>query len=125
MFRYSGPFFDLVHSYGANLAASFATYFIVRSVGTFRSAVTPPITHLVSSSGASALIALLAVELFEATDGFFGIMTNVHDPFDYGVNALGVALAVAVDVSAEQVSNRRKRRAADITQDHPHHPNAA
>jgi hypothetical protein len=125
VFRYSGPCFDLVHSYGANLAASFAVYFMVRFAGTFHPAAASPVTRLGSSPGASALVALLAVELFEATDGFFGLMTNVYDPLDYGVNALGVALAVAVDLSAAQVSNWRKRRVGNSTEDRPDHPKAA
>jgi hypothetical protein len=33
-------------------------------------------------------IALLVVELFEATNGF-GVMTNVYDPADFVVNAVG------------------------------------
>ena len=125
VFGYSGPLFNLVHSYGGNLAASFAFYFVVRSIVTFYSAVTPTVTHLRSNRVVSVLITLLVAELFEATDGFFGIMTNVYDPLDYWVNALGVALGVAVDVFATYVSNGRKRRIGDVIQDHPHDPNAA
>lgn len=39
--------------------------------------------------------ALLATELFEATDGF-GVMSNAYDPADYIANAAGVALAAVV-----------------------------
>jgi len=124
VFWYSGPFFNLVHSYGGNLTASFAFYFIVRSIGAFHSVVTPAATRLRSNRTTSLLITLLVAELFEATDGFFGIMTNVYDPLDYLVNALGVALAVAGDVVATYVSNSRKRRIRDAIQDHPHDSNA-
>ena len=96
--QYSGPFSDVVLRYGGNLSASFAVYFNVR---------------LLAALGrlnrvASAIIALLIVELFEATNGF-GVMTNIYDPFDFVANALGVALAVAVDVFASHVSRRRDR----------------
>ena len=125
VFWYSGPFFNLVHSYGGNLTAPFAFYFIFGSIITLGISAAPKVTHLRSDRAVSALITLLIAELFEATDGFFGIMTNVYDPLDYLVNAVGVALAVAVDVFAAYVSNSRKRRIGDAIQDHPHDPNAA
>ena len=84
--HYSGPFVEIVHSYGGNIAASFAVYFVVR----------------ISTSGwrygrlVAAGIALLVVELFEATNGF-GVMTNVYDPVDFVANAVGVVLAVVLD----------------------------
>jgi hypothetical protein len=53
-----------------------------------------------------AIIALLIVELFEATDGF-GVMTNTYDRFDFLANALGVALGVAVDLTASRISLKR------------------
>ena len=99
---YSGPFFNLVHSYSGNLTASFAFYFYFR----FFFAVRPTVTRLGSSRAANALITLLVADLFEATDGFFGILTNVYDPLDYLVNALGVALAVAVDVFGTHVQRQ-------------------
>ena len=87
--HYSGPFVEIVHSYGGNIAASFAVYFVVR----------------ISTSGrrygrlVAAGIALLIVELFEAADGF-GVMTNVYDPVDFVANAVGVVLALMVDTLA-------------------------
>jgi len=94
--RYSGPFREVVLSYGGNLTASFAVYFIVRQVSTPR-----PLTWV-----PSAIIALLVVQLFELTNGF-GVMTNVYDPLDLVANAIAVALAVAVDALASYVSRRR------------------
>jgi hypothetical protein len=123
VFSYRGPCFNLVHSYGGNLTASFAFYFQVRSIGVLRSP--PAVARLTSSPVASGLIALLVAELFEATDGFFGVMTNVYDPLDYGANALGVAVAVAVDVLAAYVANARKPRIEDTITDHPPDRNAA
>jgi hypothetical protein len=108
VFRYSGPYFNLVHSYGANLSASFACYFIASIA----------VARVRSSRPASALITLFVVEAFEATDGFFGVMTNVYDPLDYLVNALGVGLAVLVDVVAAYVSRRWERR-RKVVLDHP------
>lgn len=45
---------------------------------------------------ATAGMALLVAELFEATNGF-GVMTNVYDPFDFAANAVGVGLALGLD----------------------------
>ncbi len=86
--HYSGPHQNFVHSYGGNIAASFAAYFVVANLR----------LHLHSRYGRllTAAAALLVVELFEVTNGF-GVMTNVYDPADLVANAAGVALALAVD----------------------------
>ena len=82
---------DLAHSYLGNLAASFAVYFLVSiASGSRLNRVT------------IAVIALLVVEIFELADGF-GIMANVYDPFDYLANALGVALAIFVDMVSARI----------------------
>jgi len=84
--HYSGPFVEIIHSYTGNVSASFAVYFVVRLL----------------TSGwrygrlVTAGIALLVVELFEATNGF-GVMTNVYDPVDFVANAVGVGLALVLD----------------------------
>jgi len=85
--RYSGPLEELVHSYAGNVSVSFALYFAALSTTL---ALRRP--RLVA-----ALSSLAAVEAFEVTDGF-GVMANVFDPFDLLANAVGVALAVAVDL---------------------------
>ena len=85
--HYSGPYQEAVHSYGGNIAASFAVYYVVALLPLplrFRKLLT-------------AGLALLVVELFEALNGF-GVMTNVYDPVDFAANGVGVALALAVDI---------------------------
>jgi hypothetical protein len=84
--RYGGPFQDLVLSHGGNVSVSFAVYFLLAasSLGARLGSI------------AAALGALLAVEAIELTDGF-GVMSNVYDPADLAANALGVAVAWAVD----------------------------
>jgi hypothetical protein len=83
---YSGPFVEIILSYAGNISASFAIYYAAR----------------ISTSGwrygmpATAGMALLVAELFEATNGF-GVMTNVYDPFDFAANAVGVGLALGLD----------------------------
>jgi hypothetical protein len=111
--QYSGPFSDVVLSYGGNLSASFAVYFIVRLAG----------ADVRLNRAASAIIALLVVELFEATNGF-GVMTNTYDPFDFLANALAIGLAVAVDLFASHVSRSRERNMGEVDRDAPHQPNA-
>jgi hypothetical protein len=77
---------DFAFSYLGNLSVSFAVYFLVRLA-----------SHHRFNMILSAIAAIVIVEVFEAANGF-GIMTNVYDQLDYVANALGVALAVAVDV---------------------------
>jgi hypothetical protein len=84
--HYSGPFVEIVYSYGGNTSASFAVYFMV---GILTSGWR--YGRLVTAS-----IALLIVELFEATNGF-GVMTNVYDPADFVANAFGVGLALVLN----------------------------
>jgi len=84
--HYSGPYVEIIHSYSGNVSASFAVYFVVRLLTSgwrYERLVT-------------AGIALLVVELFEATNGF-GVMTNVYDPVDFVANAVGVGLALVLD----------------------------
>jgi hypothetical protein len=100
VFGYVGPFYILVHSYGGNITASFAFYFVIKLA----------VTRQGWKQATSVLITILVTELFEVTNGFFGIMTNVYDPLDYLANALGVALAVAVDAFASYVLRVRKHR---------------
>jgi hypothetical protein len=84
---YSGPFAELVYNHGSNFSVSFAVYYIAL-IGFSRF----PYSRIIAAAGA-----LLAVELFELLNGF-GIMTNVYDPWDFLANALGIGLAVAIDL---------------------------
>ena len=84
---YDGPLEEVLGSYGGNVAVSFALYFAaINATSRYRR------PRLLAAS-----ITLLAVELFEAMDGF-GVMANTFDPLDFVANAAGVALAVVVDV---------------------------
>ncbi len=100
--HYSGPFVEIVHSYGGNVSASFAVYFILRNLALNR----------MYGRLLSATAALLVVCLFEVTDGF-GVMTNVYDPLDVVANALGIGLALAVDAVAPGAL--RMTRSRDLT----------
>jgi energy-coupling factor transporter transmembrane protein EcfT len=84
---YAGPCAELFYRQGANFAVSFAVYFIAQ-LGFY----SLPYPRLVSAAGA-----LLAVELFELTNGF-GVMLDFYDPWDYFANALGVGLALGIDL---------------------------
>jgi biotin transporter BioY len=98
--KYVGSYYELVHSYAGNVTASFAVYFVV-SIGSREFRLNRWIV---------AVIALLVVELFEATNGF-GVMANTYDPFDFIANAVGVALAIGADVvSARILVTRRPAR---------------
>jgi glycopeptide antibiotics resistance protein len=96
---YHGPFEDTVNAHAGNVAVSFAVYFAV--------------INATSSYGRPRLIAaaitLLAVELFEVTDGF-GVMANVYDLADLIANAAGVFLAVSVDIMTSAVLRRGPAR---------------
>ena len=92
----AGPSAGIVHRWGGNLAVSFACYFLANI---------PPVRtrhrKLVAAAGA-----LLAVEAFEATDGF-GVMSNVYDPIDFAANVLGVGLALMIDAALGRFTARR------------------
>jgi len=93
---YHGPLQDVIHAYAGNVAVSFALYFAA--------------VNATAGYGRPRLIAasltLLAVEIFEATNGF-GAMENVYDPTDFVANAAGVGLAVIVDITTGRVLQRR------------------
>jgi glycopeptide antibiotics resistance protein len=97
---YHGPFEVALNAYAGNVAVSFALYFAA--------------INATSSHGRSRLIAaastLLAVELFEVTNGF-GVMDNVYDPADFIANAAGVGLAVMVDIATARALRRRHEQA--------------
>jgi hypothetical protein len=89
---FSGCLPDFVLNYAGNLCVSFAVYFIVRLAS----------AKMRFNRVISAITALLIVELFEATNGF-GVMSNTYDRLDFLANALGITLAVVVDISTERV----------------------
>ena len=93
--HYSGPYQDAVHSYGGNIAASFAVYFVVSNLR----------FHWKSRRWVTAGVALAVVELFEAGNGF-GVMTNVYDRVDFAANAVGIALALAIDCITPGINGR-------------------
>jgi hypothetical protein len=88
--HYAGPGEQLVHSYGGNIAVSFAIYFLFCNFF-----LQLPIPTKFKKPVAAGL-ALALVELFEAFDGF-RVMTNTYDPYDFVANAIGLALALTVD----------------------------
>jgi hypothetical protein len=94
---YSGPLAELVYNYGSNFSVSFALYFI--GLLGFRSF---PHARLSAALGAG-----LAVETFELTNGF-GVMSNVYDPWDLLANALGIALALGVDLLLDPISRGKE-----------------
>lgn len=97
---YRGPFEELVRSYGGNLAVSFALYFAaINAASKYRR---PRVL--------AASLTLLAVELFEATNGF-GAMANTFDPVDFLANAAGVAVAVVVDIATTPFLRRSSHKA--------------
>ena len=89
---FSGCLPDFVLNYAGNLCVSFAVYFIVRLSS----------AKIRFNRVIIAITALLIVELFEATNGF-GVMANTFDRLDFIANALGIALAIVVDISTERV----------------------
>ena len=83
-------------NYAGNLCVSFAVYFIVRlASGKMR-----------FNRVIIAIAALLIVELFEATNGF-GVMSNTYDRLDFLANALGISLAIGVDISTGRISRNQ------------------
>lgn len=85
---YHGPLAQVVYSYGGNFAVSFAVYFLAAIAA----------ARLGWGRLAIAASALLAVEAFEITNGF-GVMSNVYDPVDLIANAVGIAVALTLDLA--------------------------
>ena len=99
---YDGPFADVLAAHGGNVAVSFALYFAVLNASArYRR------PRLLAAS-----ITLLAVELFEATDGY-GVMANTFDRIDFLANAAGVGLAVIVDLATTPILRGRGGPAMD------------
>ncbi|MCJ7716550.1 MAG: hypothetical protein MUO54_08525 [Anaerolineales bacterium] len=94
---YTGPLANLVINHGSNFSVSFAVYFI--ALMGFSSL---PQTRLLSVIGS-----LLVVELFELTNGF-GVMSNVYDPWDYLANALGIGLALGIDLMVNRSEEKKE-----------------
>jgi glycopeptide antibiotics resistance protein len=93
---YHGPFTEAFQAYAGNVAVSFALYFAaLNATSRYRK------PRLLAAS-----LTLLAVELFEVTDGF-GVMANTYDLIDLVANAAGVALAVIVDIATTGVLRSR------------------
>lgn len=97
--HYAGPFTDLVNNHAINFSVSFAVYFIAL-IG-FDSVPRPKLLSVIG--------ALLAVELFELTNGF-GVMENVYDPWDYLANALGIGLALGIDLLLDQIKSKKENK---------------
>lgn len=85
---YHGSPEGFVYSYLGNLSVSFALYFAaINATERYR-----------RPRFAAAIVTLVAVEAFELSDGF-GVMANVFDQVDLLANAMGVAVAILVDVA--------------------------
>ena len=97
--QYSGPADELVQSYGGNVAASFAVYFLAKRVTTW--------SNLPHASAAA--LAFMVVQLFEVLDGF-GLMKNVYDRLDLTANSAGIALAITLDVIVKRINGGRSAR---------------
>jgi glycopeptide antibiotics resistance protein len=100
---YDGPFEDALIAYAGNVAVSFALYFAaINATSAFRR------PRLIA-----AALTLLVVELFEVTNGF-GVMANVYDQADLIANAVGVGLAVIVDLVTSAALGRHYERASRL-----------
>lgn len=98
--HYAGPGMVIVHSWGGNLTASFAAYFVM-ALGLLK-------THLPYQRILAAAAALLLAEAFELTDGF-GVMRNTFDAWDLAANAVGVALALALAIDTALPSDNNEK----------------
>lgn len=85
--EYTGPFQELIHSYGGNVTVSFALYFVVLKL-----CLSSPRYGRVIAAAA----VLVCVETFELFDGY-GFMANTYDAFDLLANVLGAGLALSID----------------------------
>jgi hypothetical protein len=94
---YGGPGEELFFAHAGNVSVSFALYFVALMAFARRGVGDVPLARVLA-----AALTLVAVEAFEIADGF-GVMENVWDPYDLLANALGVGLAVLVDVATSRL----------------------
>jgi len=85
--HYDGWGAPVVRSYAGNFSISFAVYFMLRL---------PP-APWGTKRWLAAGLALTAVSLFEATNGF-GVTANTYDRWDFVANGAGIVVAWGVDV---------------------------
>jgi hypothetical protein len=85
---YHGPLAEAVKAWGGNLSVSFAVYFLAAIAA----------ARVGAGTLVAAASALVVVEAFELTNGF-GVMSNVYDPVDLVANAVGVGIALALDLA--------------------------
>jgi len=86
--QYVGPFQELVHSYAGNVTVSFALYLVFLRM----CMMLPRFGRLIAAASV-----LVCVESFELLDGY-GFMSNTYDGYDLLANAIGVGLALSLDV---------------------------
>jgi len=86
-----GPLAQVLSNHGGNFAVSFIVYFLAAIAA----------SRLGWGRFAAAGSALLVVETFEVTNGF-GVMLNVYAPVDLVANAVGVGVALAVDLTSQR-----------------------
>jgi hypothetical protein len=84
--QYSGPAETLVHSYGSNIAFSFAAYFLFQLTK----------WRIAERRSWAVGVIFIGDSLQEIAQGL-GFMTGVFDPWDFFANAVGIAIAFAVD----------------------------
>jgi hypothetical protein len=94
---YHGPLAQAVNDWGGNFSVSFAVYFLAVIAA----------TRYGLGRLAAAASALLVVEAFEVTNGF-GVMSDVYDPVDLLANALGIGVALAVDLTTQSTARRAR-----------------
>jgi hypothetical protein len=94
---YQGLIQPVLASYGGNFAASFAVYFLVL-IG---------VSRMARGRVVAAALALAVVELFEVTNGF-GVMSNVYDRLDLVANAIGIGVALGIDVASQGLIDQRR-----------------
>jgi len=82
---YAGPLAEWVHSYGSNLAVSFALFFLLQFLRL------PKIENPIACAG-YALVILFGEELAQRSRAWSG----VFDPWDFFYDALGVLAAVGL-----------------------------
>jgi hypothetical protein len=85
--HYSGAGADLLHAYGANVSFSFAAYFMLRFFNL------PPRDNRIATA-AYAFLAVSAQEIGQA----WRLYPGVFDALDFLLNALGICLALGVDM---------------------------
>jgi hypothetical protein len=85
--HYSGPFENMISSFGANITFSFGAYFILKLSK----------LRLFNNKFINGGVIFLGVSLQEIAQGLH-VCSGTYDPLDFLFNTIGISIAIFIDM---------------------------